>query len=610
MYRNILAFSRNGEYLAYSSPDGCLKIWETSTGILKQEFTPSSHLTATCTSIAWGPAKLRTKSPKKSKNELLHAFANLQLIAMGTLTGDVLLYSFTNAELHTLLTNGHTGAVNDLYWYHPTNSLFTCSNDQHIIEWEINASKIKTKWKADKVAVYSICVVNENHLLSAGTSIHLWDIKQKSVIKKFEGHSTEISKLLLSRGGSQTGYFLSAAIGDRIINAWPLNEDNNKRSVASFVSSDEPGNIDIYAKKTGSFKMSVVTKDGHFHLFEHTFIGKLKTPMSPKFSIQVASKPDSSSAKAYPIPILAANISEDLDACIIVYGMFIKPVFERINISDATSDLFLIRDLSTSAITIEESVLRIKVPEKSNNVRTLAPGHMTDITLKESPSKKRKPEDVDVAELSMEERLKALELSKTPKDLPEEEPSIKLDSMRHLLLQGLQSKDNDILNTVFQCGDKKIIRNTLQKLPIQSISLVLKQLYLRLNKQEPRNHPCSEWLTQLLSIHWPYLMSCKVKDVYIDPILQVIGAKTEKFSEMMRLQGGINSLYSQGKSSISNLKNPLAEPLEIYESESSDESEDEDDDDINISEDNSEEEVAHDMYEENESSSSESEMEI
>ncbi|GIY94128.1 WD repeat-containing protein 43 [Caerostris extrusa] len=525
MYRNILAFSRNGEYLAYSSPDGCLKIWETSTGILKQEFTPSSHLTATCTSIAWGPTKLRTKSPKKSKNELLHAFANLQLIAMGTLTGDVLLYSFTNAELHTLLTNGHSAAVNDLY----------------------------CKWKADKVAVYSICVVNENHLLSAGNSIHLWDIKQKSVIKKFEGHSTEISKLLLSRGGSQTG------------------------SVASFVSSDEPGNIDIYAKKTGSFKMSVVTKDGHFHLFEHTFIGKLKTPMSPKFSIQVASKPDSSSAKAYPIPILAANISEDLDACIIVYGTFIKPVFERINISDATSDLFLIRDLSTSAITIEESVLRIKVPEKSNNVRTLAPGHMTDITLKESPSKKRKPEDVDVAELSMEERLKALELSKTPKDLPEEEPSIKLDSMRHLLLQGLQSKDNDILNTVFQCGDKKIIRNTLQKLPIQSISLVLKQLYLRLNKQEPRNHPCSEWLTQLLSIHWPYLMSCKDKDVYIDPILQVIGAKTEKFSEMMRLQGGLNSLYSQGKSSISNSKNPLAEPLEIYESESSDESEDDDD---------------------------------
>lgn len=57
LYRNITAFSQNGEYLAYSSPDGCLKIWETSTSILKQEYTPSSHLSATCSSLSWGPHK-------------------------------------------------------------------------------------------------------------------------------------------------------------------------------------------------------------------------------------------------------------------------------------------------------------------------------------------------------------------------------------------------------------------------------------------------------------------------------------------------------------------------------------------------------------------------
>ena len=47
-------FSQNGEYFAYASPDGTLKIWETSTGLLKHEYTPSSHLSATCTCIAWG----------------------------------------------------------------------------------------------------------------------------------------------------------------------------------------------------------------------------------------------------------------------------------------------------------------------------------------------------------------------------------------------------------------------------------------------------------------------------------------------------------------------------------------------------------------------------
>ena len=49
-----LSFSPNGEYFAYSSPDGTLKIWETVTGILKQEYTPSAHLSATCTCLSWG----------------------------------------------------------------------------------------------------------------------------------------------------------------------------------------------------------------------------------------------------------------------------------------------------------------------------------------------------------------------------------------------------------------------------------------------------------------------------------------------------------------------------------------------------------------------------
>ncbi|CAL1265776.1 unnamed protein product [Larinioides sclopetarius] len=613
LYRNIIAFSHHGEYLAYSSPDGCLKIWETSTGTLKQEFTPSSHLTATCTTLTWGPTQINLNLPKnskKSKNESLSVVGNLQLIAMGTLTGDILLYSFTNAELYSLLKNGHTGAVNDIYWCCVTNSLFTCSNDQHIIQWDITSGKIKSKWKADKFAVYSICVIDENHLLSAGNSIQLWDIKQKSVIKTFEGHSTEIRHLLLlcTRDKSQNEYFLSAALGDRVINAWHLNEKNTKgRTVASFVSTSEPGNIDIDQKKKGPFRMSVVTKDGQFHLFEHILNGTRKQPLLPKFTIQIASKTNNASSKPYLIPILAANISEGLDSCLITYGTFIKPIFERINISDISKDIILIRDLSfSSTISIEDSVSRIKHAEKPNSVKMLAPGHMIDVTLTENTSRKRKQKNVDIRELPMEERLKALDLSTTPKNLTEE-PAIKSDSMVHLLLQGLQSKDNSMLSTVLQCGDKIIIQNTLKRLPLQSILLVLKELYERLNKQEPRNHPCLRWLIGLLTVHLPYLMSCKDIDEYLGPISQLIEARIENFSKMRQLQGGLKVLLSQIDSHTSHFVDPSAQPLVEYESESSEESESEN---VDIfSENNSDQVVQSTPDEESQSSDSGSDME-
>ncbi|GFS53495.1 hypothetical protein TNIN_27931, partial [Trichonephila inaurata madagascariensis] len=48
-------------------------------------------------------------------------------------------------------------------------------------------------------------------------------------------------------------------------------------------------------KKDEPLRMTVVTEDGLFHLFEHTLNEKLKKPLSPKITIQIASKGNSNS---------------------------------------------------------------------------------------------------------------------------------------------------------------------------------------------------------------------------------------------------------------------------------------------------------------------------
>ncbi|GFU88020.1 WD repeat-containing protein 43 [Trichonephila clavipes] len=611
--RRNLAFSDRGEYLAYSLPDGRLKIWETSTGVLKQEFIPSSHLSATCKSLSWGPMKrnsLLTKKPKKSTNETL-SLEDLQFIAMGTILGDILLYSFSKADLYSCLKNGHTNSVNDICWSVATNSLFTCSEDQHIIQWDISSGKIKAKWKADKFAVYCLCVINDKHIISAGNTVKLWDIQQKSVIKNFPGHLSEINQILSPQTNNESfnQYFITSALGDRIINVWQIEENNSKGAIASFISLGEPKNIDTTFKKDEPLRMSVVTEDGLFHLFEHTLNEKLKKPLSPKITIQIASKGNNNSKKPYPVPIIAANISEGLDFCLIVYGSFLTPVFERINISDVSKDLILTRDVSSSAVTIESSVTRIKKPDKPNNVTILAPGHMTDASLAESVSKKRGKKEIDGNMLPIEEHLKVLDLGKTPKTV-EEEPSIKSDSMVHLLLLALQSKDKNMLNTVFECVDKIVIHNTLQRLPLQSILLVLKELYERLNEEKSRNHGCLRWLIELLTFHLPYLMSCKDIGDILGPISQLIDANVENFPKMRMLQTGLKVLLSQAELNFLNVtEDPSAQPLIEYESESSNDSDMEDE---NISEDHSGEQVTDDddsLDEESESSHFESDIE-
>lgn len=47
------AFSANGKYYAAISEDGRLRIWDTETNILKQEYTPDLHLTSPPSCLQW-----------------------------------------------------------------------------------------------------------------------------------------------------------------------------------------------------------------------------------------------------------------------------------------------------------------------------------------------------------------------------------------------------------------------------------------------------------------------------------------------------------------------------------------------------------------------------
>lgn len=47
------AFSPDGQYWAHCGRDGKLKIWETSTSRLKQEFIPDLHLSSPCSVLEW-----------------------------------------------------------------------------------------------------------------------------------------------------------------------------------------------------------------------------------------------------------------------------------------------------------------------------------------------------------------------------------------------------------------------------------------------------------------------------------------------------------------------------------------------------------------------------
>lgn len=56
-------FSVDCKYFAQITIDGKIKIWDTASNALKQEFTPNLHLTTPCTCLHWIHSKSQVSIP-------------------------------------------------------------------------------------------------------------------------------------------------------------------------------------------------------------------------------------------------------------------------------------------------------------------------------------------------------------------------------------------------------------------------------------------------------------------------------------------------------------------------------------------------------------------
>uniref|UniRef100_A0A8C0EDX1 WD repeat domain 43 n=1 Tax=Bubo bubo TaxID=30461 RepID=A0A8C0EDX1_BUBBB len=482
---------------------------------------------------------------KKRKSEVADVDKQLDILAIGTAVGSILLYSTVKGELQSKLDGGHDNRVNCVRWHQDNCCLYSCSEDKHIVEWNTQTCKVKCKWKGDNSSVTSLCISPDGKmLLSAGRTIKLWDLETKEVYRNFTGHATSVSSLMFTTvkpmnenkafDGITGLYFLSGAIHDRLLSVWQVRSDRKeKNAVMSFTVTDEPTFIDLTVSevKEEPVKLAVVCRDGQLHLFEHILNGYCKKPLTSNCTIQIATPGNDEDSTPKPVPILAAAFCTDRQSLLLVYGNTLQPIIEKVSLNTTESHVCLIRDIQKAlSLKTDIALTKVKTPVVNSDTKVLVPGipgHSTAVKTpssgKERKKNKRKPGETTV---NIEERLEALDIDvgkvKTPGGLPQ------TDSFAVLLVQGLESNDAEILNRVLNTRKESVIKNTVARMPIHAVIPLL--------------HEVGE-TAFLVLLYKPYLLPDLIPQLGM--LYQLMESRVKTLQKLSRLHGRLFILVTQ-----------------------------------------------------------------
>lgn len=151
----------------------------------------------------------------------------------------------------------------------------------------------------------------------------------------------------------------------------------------------------------------------------------------------------------------------------------------------------LIRTTVTNATSKENQVSKIKTPILDDDVNYLIPS---------SSIPKRKNDGRQ--EIPMEKRLENLMIMESDcKGVPS------TNNVAQLLVQGLHSKDKNILRTVFLKKDEQLIKNTIKKIPIIVVEPLFEELAKLVKGKTLSRKIALIWLKNLVSIHAGFLLS-------------------------------------------------------------------------------------------------------
>lgn len=483
----IGGFSESGRYYAEISVNGKVNVWDTNAGDLRHTYSPSGHLNSTVTCVKW----IQTE--------------NTDLLCIGTQKGLVEFYNVASGSVLSKI-NIQSKAVKSIYRL--DQYLYIGSDDGHVVKLDLKTNKLETKKKFGKMC--ALAVLPDGRMLTASREIKLWNFQSGELIHKFTGHKNEIRSLHIIE--ADKCYLLSSA-RDRFINIWSLS-DLKPSPLASLVAEDNISSVYVQNKRN-NITVTVTTESGTLHVYEHVLNGCVVHPLKPQGTLQMAVD-NTKNEETVQMPIMCTKIYNS--RVYVVYGTRPFLAFENINLQKLNKCTFMAR----------------QDPRKSKSV---VGSHIINPTFTDAKCIELKSSRS--SNLPLETRLQNLS------EEIENTVQTKGESIVHLLIQGLRSNDKNLLESALFVKDERTIDNTVSRLPLQSIVMLIRKL-IRLSQDRSVVSSVSvRWLSAVLRIHASLLLSNPdVLETFL-PLENVLSTRLNNFEQLGLLEFKLKTIVDR-----------------------------------------------------------------
>lgn len=483
----IGGFSESGRYYAEISVNGKVNVWDTNVGDLRHTYSPNGHLNTSVTCVKW------------------IQMDNTDLLCIGTQKGYVEFFNVASGSVLSVI-NTQSRAVKSIYRL--DQHLYIGSEDGYVMKFDLKDNKLVAKKKMGKMC--ALAVLSDGRVLTASREIKLWNFTSGELIHKFTGHKNEISSLHIIE--ADKCYLLSCA-RDRFVNIWSLS-DLKLDPLASFVADDNISSIYVQNARN-NITVTATTECGTLHVYVHVLNGCVVHPLKPQGTLQIAVD-NIKGEENVQMPIICSKISDS--RVYALYGTRPFLAFENIHLNKLNKCTFIAR----------------KDPKKSKSVvgSHVVNPNITDakcIELKNNRS----------SNLPLETRLQNMS------EEIENTVQTKGESIVHLLIQGLRSNDKNLLESALFVKDDRTIDNTVSRLPLQSIVMLVHKL-IRLSQDRTVISSVSvRWLTAVLRIHASLLLANPdVLETFL-PLENVLSARLNNFRQLGLLEFKLKALVNR-----------------------------------------------------------------